>query len=161
MHYFFGTGPNLFWTYRKTGHYLHIKTNIVEFIWEFLTPLHYTVVDIAGMTAASLHCAGLCLKEGGHNTWQFSEIVCLDQIINSHQFRVNLADIGDTFKGPQANFNPCYMHWSYYVYRVFCWFIKTQFYVQLVNRLHFGTFFCLGRLGSQGSQEKKVDLRNS
>ena len=61
--FFFGTGPNLFWTYRKTGHYLHIKTNIVEFIWEFLTPLHYTVVDIAGMTAESLHRS--LLERGG------------------------------------------------------------------------------------------------
>ena len=97
------------------------------------------LVDIAGMTAVALHCTGLCLKEGGHNTWQFSEIVCLDQIINSHQFRVNLADIGDTFKGPQANFNPCYMHWSYYIYRVFRWFIENSlkffFYLKAFNKL--------------------------
>ena len=47
------------------------------------------------------HCANLKrngIQEGeivDNNTWQFSEIVCLDQIINSHQFPVNLG-IGDT-----------------------------------------------------------------
>ena len=38
----------------------------------------------------------------------------------------------------------------------------TQFYIQLVNRPHFGTGILLfGPFGQSGQEEKKVDLRNS
>ena len=106
---------------------LYIKTdNTIYLIILYFTALYCVGYSGDDGSFTALRCTGLCLKEGGHNTWQFSEIVCLDQIINSHQFRVNLADIGDTFKGPQANFNPCYMHWSYYIYRVSSWFIENS-----------------------------------
>ena len=36
--------------------------------------------------------------------------------------------------------------------------LQPQFYIQLINRPHFGTGILLG---SQGSKEKKVDFRNS
>ena len=53
MYYFFGTGPNLFWTYRKTGHYLHIKTNIGS--WIYLRILNST----------ALYCGGYSGDDGG------------------------------------------------------------------------------------------------